>query len=111
MDGEDSPDNNMEERVEEFVEFVEEQSQHYLTNNILVTMGEDFQYQAGVNIPPQKKVIQKESEFLEAHSPLRPGRPHLVHEPGQAHPLHQQPSGQIQHQHFLLHSRSDEYWC
>ena len=55
MDGEDSPDNNMEERVEEFVEFVKEQSQHYLTNHILVTMGEDFQYQAGLNIPPKKK--------------------------------------------------------
>ena len=64
VDGVDSPDNNMEERVEDFVEFVKEQSQHYLTNNILVTMGEDFQYQAGVNIPPQKKVIQKESEFF-----------------------------------------------
>lgn len=46
MDREGVPDNNMEERVQEFVEFVEEQSGHYLTNHILVTMGEDFQYQA-----------------------------------------------------------------
>lgn len=36
----------MEERAQDFVDFVEEQRKYYLTNHILVTMGEDFQYQA-----------------------------------------------------------------
>ena len=36
----------MDERVQDFIDFVEEQRNYYLTNHILVTMGEDFQYQA-----------------------------------------------------------------
>ena len=46
VDREGVPDYNMEERVQEFVQFVRDQSGYYLTNHILVTMGEDFQYQA-----------------------------------------------------------------
>ena len=46
MDREGTPDYNMEERVQEFVQFVREQREYYVTNHILVTMGEDFQYQA-----------------------------------------------------------------
>ena len=39
-------DNNIDKRAEDFVQFVTEQSSSYLTNHVLVTMGEDFQYQA-----------------------------------------------------------------
>ena len=46
IDGEGTFDNNMEGLADSFYQFVIEQSESYLTNHILVTMGEDFQYQA-----------------------------------------------------------------
>ncbi|KAJ8982146.1 hypothetical protein NQ317_011292 [Molorchus minor] len=45
----DSPEYNWEDRVNEFVNFVREQSQLYPTNHILITLGDDFQYQAAHN--------------------------------------------------------------
>ena len=38
--------NNIEDKVETLLQFAYEQSNYYQTNNVLVTMGEDFHYQA-----------------------------------------------------------------
>ena len=38
--------NNIEDKVETILQFAYEQSNYYQTNNVLVTMGEDFHYQA-----------------------------------------------------------------
>ncbi|XP_015440324.1 PREDICTED: lysosomal alpha-mannosidase [Dufourea novaeangliae] len=40
-----SPDYNVEERVEQFLSFAQRQASAYKTNNIILTMGEDFNYQ------------------------------------------------------------------
>ena len=37
---------NLEERVDALVAWVKEQASHYRTNHVILTMGEDFQYQA-----------------------------------------------------------------
>ena len=37
---------NIKERADSLVSFITEQSAHYRTNHIIVTMGEDFQFQA-----------------------------------------------------------------
>lgn len=37
-------------QVTEFAEFIKEQSQYYKTNNIIITMGDDFYYQAASNV-------------------------------------------------------------
>ena len=42
----EAADYNIEARAAEFLEFVRRQSASYRTNHLLVTMGEDFQYQA-----------------------------------------------------------------
>ncbi|XP_063709608.1 lysosomal alpha-mannosidase-like isoform X2 [Culicoides brevitarsis] len=39
-----SPDYNVQQRVDEFFAFVEQQAKHYRTNNIIMTMGGDFTY-------------------------------------------------------------------
>ena len=39
-------DGNLEERVDALVAWVKEQASHYRTNHVILTMGEDFQYQA-----------------------------------------------------------------
>ncbi|XP_076297759.1 lysosomal alpha-mannosidase II [Lasioglossum baleicum] len=44
-DDKDSPDYNVPDRVEKFLEYAKEQASHYRTNNIILTMGEDFNYQ------------------------------------------------------------------
>ncbi|EDV98984.1 lysosomal alpha-mannosidase isoform X2 [Drosophila grimshawi] len=46
IDGKHSPDNNVKERVNTFLEYVKTQSRYYRTNNIIITMGGDFTYQA-----------------------------------------------------------------
>ena len=38
-------DMNVEERVEAFVKYVCMQASHFKTNNVMLTMGEDFNYQ------------------------------------------------------------------
>ncbi|XP_037825869.1 lysosomal alpha-mannosidase isoform X2 [Lucilia sericata] len=45
IDGKHSPDNNVKRRIDEFFAIARKMSQGYRTNNILVTMGEDFHYQ------------------------------------------------------------------
>ncbi|XP_055848477.1 lysosomal alpha-mannosidase isoform X1 [Episyrphus balteatus] len=45
IDGKHSPDNNVNRRVDEFFEYVEHMAEGYRTNNVLITMGEDFHYQ------------------------------------------------------------------
>ncbi|XP_058798756.1 lysosomal alpha-mannosidase-like [Phymastichus coffea] len=40
-----SPTYNLDRRVADFLEFVDQQSQYYLTNNLILTMGGDFTYQ------------------------------------------------------------------
>lgn len=44
-DDEESPDYNLDERVDGFVNYIKDQAATYPTNNILVTMGDDVQYQ------------------------------------------------------------------
>uniref|UniRef100_A0A336LYZ7 Alpha-mannosidase n=1 Tax=Culicoides sonorensis TaxID=179676 RepID=A0A336LYZ7_CULSO len=44
-DDKSSPDYNVPERVDQFFAYVNVMSQMYRTNNILITMGEDFNYQ------------------------------------------------------------------
>ena len=39
-------ENNVENRTRQFLEYVRQQAEHYQTNNILLTMGMDFNYQA-----------------------------------------------------------------
>ncbi|XP_037040043.1 lysosomal alpha-mannosidase isoform X1 [Bradysia coprophila] len=40
-----SPDNNVNRRVDDFMSYVNEMTKGYRTNNVLITMGEDFNYQ------------------------------------------------------------------
>ena len=44
----DSPilENNLDDRIKVFVDYVRNQGEHYKTNNIMLTMGMDFHYQA-----------------------------------------------------------------
>ncbi|XP_017042898.2 lysosomal alpha-mannosidase isoform X1 [Drosophila ficusphila] len=46
IDGKHSPDNNVKEKIDSFLDFAKTQSQYYRTNNIIITMGGDFTYQA-----------------------------------------------------------------
>ncbi|XP_050319281.1 lysosomal alpha-mannosidase isoform X2 [Bactrocera neohumeralis] len=45
IDAKHSPDNNVKRRVDEFIAISRNMSKGYRTDNILVTMGEDFHYQ------------------------------------------------------------------
>uniref|UniRef100_A0AAG5DR73 Alpha-mannosidase n=1 Tax=Anopheles atroparvus TaxID=41427 RepID=A0AAG5DR73_ANOAO len=45
IDGPYSRDNNVREKIDLFLETVHNMSETYLTNNIILTMGEDFHYQ------------------------------------------------------------------
>ncbi|XP_069699538.1 lysosomal alpha-mannosidase-like [Periplaneta americana] len=45
IDNQKSPDYNVDAKVQNFVNFVNGQAEHYTSNNILVTMGDDFNYQ------------------------------------------------------------------
>ncbi|XP_072947018.1 lysosomal alpha-mannosidase-like [Epargyreus clarus] len=45
IDDPDSPLYNVDSRVSTFLEYATNQSKHYLTNNVVVTMGGDFTYQ------------------------------------------------------------------
>lgn len=45
VDDENSPLYNVKEKVESFAEFVRKQAEKYQTNNIIITMGDDFHYQ------------------------------------------------------------------
>lgn len=45
IDDPDSPDYNMDMKMESFLEFCQIQAESYMTNNIILTMGEDFNYQ------------------------------------------------------------------
>ncbi|KAJ8951630.1 hypothetical protein NQ318_012300 [Aromia moschata] len=44
-----SPEYNWENRINEFVNFIKEQSQFYPTSHILITLGDDFQWKAAHN--------------------------------------------------------------
>ncbi|XP_033225298.1 lysosomal alpha-mannosidase-like [Belonocnema kinseyi] len=44
IDDPESPDYNIAQRVEQFLAFVNNQAKLYRTNNVLLTMGDDFQY-------------------------------------------------------------------
>ncbi|XP_034666347.1 lysosomal alpha-mannosidase isoform X1 [Drosophila subobscura] len=46
IDGKHSPDNNVKERVDAFLDYAKTQSKYYRTNNVVITMGGDFTYQA-----------------------------------------------------------------
>ena len=45
MDDASMFDVNVKERVDTFVKYVCQQASHFQTNNVILTMGEDFQYQ------------------------------------------------------------------
>ncbi|KAH8287905.1 hypothetical protein KR018_006962 [Drosophila ironensis] len=45
IDGKHSPDNNVKEKVDAFFEYVTKMATRYRTNNLILTMGEDFHYQ------------------------------------------------------------------
>ncbi|XP_017057316.2 LOW QUALITY PROTEIN: lysosomal alpha-mannosidase [Drosophila ficusphila] len=58
IDG-DSEENNVEERVDHFITYAKNMSEHYLTNHIMVPMGGDFQYEdAKVNYKNMDKLIK-----------------------------------------------------
>lgn len=44
VDGYESQSYNLDQRIQEFIEYIKLQAQSYQTNNIALTMGEDFQY-------------------------------------------------------------------
>ncbi|XP_017153506.2 lysosomal alpha-mannosidase isoform X1 [Drosophila miranda] len=46
IDGKHSPDNNVKERVDTFLDYAKTQSKYYRTDNVIITMGGDFTYQA-----------------------------------------------------------------
>ena len=48
IDDEESPDYNLETRVKNLANYLKTQAKYYPTNNILVTMGDDFRYQAAM---------------------------------------------------------------
>ncbi|KAH8283707.1 hypothetical protein KR018_012604 [Drosophila ironensis] len=51
--------NNVMSRVDEFLEYAEEVSQHYITNHIMIPMGGDFQYSnARINYKNMDKLIK-----------------------------------------------------
>nr|XP_008200004.1 PREDICTED: lysosomal alpha-mannosidase [Tribolium castaneum] len=64
-DDPESPDYNLEERVGEFADFVREQAKHYPTNNILVTMGDDFRYEAAMTTYMNLDLLIKGFETFE----------------------------------------------
>ncbi|XP_051165376.1 lysosomal alpha-mannosidase [Leptopilina boulardi] len=45
IDDPESPDYNIESRVNQFLSFVNKQNKTYRTNNLIITMGNDFNYQ------------------------------------------------------------------
>lgn len=45
VDDEESPLYNLKSKVEGFAEFIRKQAANYKTNNIIITMGDDFHYQ------------------------------------------------------------------
>nr|XP_016945444.1 lysosomal alpha-mannosidase isoform X2 [Drosophila suzukii] len=45
IDGKHSPDNNVKERVDTFLEYVTKMATQFRTPNVILTMGEDFHYQ------------------------------------------------------------------
>ncbi|XP_036321214.1 lysosomal alpha-mannosidase isoform X2 [Rhagoletis pomonella] len=49
IDAKHSPDNNVNRRVDEFIEISRNMSKGYRTNHIQVTMGEDFHYQNAIS--------------------------------------------------------------
>jgi len=48
VDDKQSPDYNVEKRVQEYVNAIQDQAKHYRTNDLIHTMGSDFQYQNAV---------------------------------------------------------------
>ena len=44
MDDPRMHDYNKDSKIRDFIKAVEDQAQHYATNNIIMTMGSDFQY-------------------------------------------------------------------
>ncbi|XP_031630105.1 lysosomal alpha-mannosidase-like [Contarinia nasturtii] len=45
VDDKNSPEYNVDEKVRDFLAYVDKQSRGYQSNNVLITMGEDFHYQ------------------------------------------------------------------
>lgn len=46
IDNPNSPEYNVDRRVEDFFNVVREQAQYYKTNNIIMTFGQDFEYRS-----------------------------------------------------------------
>nr|CAD7429116.1 unnamed protein product [Timema monikensis] len=58
IDNKRSPDYNVDEKVQQFISFVNNQLKAYTTQNIILTMGEDFNYQnAHMNFKNMDKLI------------------------------------------------------
>nr|CAD7429113.1 unnamed protein product [Timema monikensis] len=59
IDNPDSPDYNLETKVQQFISFVKEQAKSFTTDHIIVTMGQDFNYQdASMNYKNIDKLIR-----------------------------------------------------
>ncbi|XP_025413400.1 lysosomal alpha-mannosidase-like isoform X2 [Sipha flava] len=59
VDDKKSPEYNVEDKAQRLMEYAINQSSHYQTNNIILTMGDDFQYtDATVNFYSMDKVIK-----------------------------------------------------
>ena len=82
-------DNNVQDRVNAFVAAATDQAKHYTTNNIMMTFGDDFQFEgAHMNFKNIDKLIKyvNEVDFEQVtssvcvhHSPLTCYHPHLLH--------------------------------
>ncbi|XP_050428078.1 lysosomal alpha-mannosidase-like [Adelges cooleyi] len=59
VDDEMSPQYNVDWKAKGLIDFIQNQSRHYKTDNIILTMGEDFHYTAaGINFYSMDKIIK-----------------------------------------------------
>ncbi|XP_055923554.1 lysosomal alpha-mannosidase-like [Eupeodes corollae] len=58
-----SADNNVNKKVEDFLDYTKNMSAYYKTNNLMIPMGDDFNYQsAGINFKNMDKLIKYVNE-------------------------------------------------
>ncbi|XP_055592932.1 lysosomal alpha-mannosidase-like [Uranotaenia lowii] len=59
VDGQYSAENNVKEKIDQFVNFVTNMSQRYRSNNLIITMGDDFNYMDAImNYKNMDKLIK-----------------------------------------------------
>ncbi|XP_051165377.1 lysosomal alpha-mannosidase-like [Leptopilina boulardi] len=63
-DDPESPHNNIKRRVKEFLTFVNRQNESYRTNNVIITMGNDFNYQEAESWFSNLDILIKNINYL-----------------------------------------------